>query len=221
MTDYLKTSTAKQRLAKARLMALNANTNYKTEHFTWKYFRVKFTKGYTGGCHGFNTHYGKKVPVYTAFNEADLPIKGYQFADDVNKSIEHRGHYCGDDGDNGKARGIVCRIDGRKWLAAYYWSDNGEFVIRTDEVHTDIEDAASSADDFAEDFAEMAWEDNAKFNTARDIESKIDDAIHRLRECLVMRNRACMAYVRDEAIELIEKIKDMRQTLQTEYADYV
>ncbi len=43
----------------------------------------------------------------------------------------------------------------------------------------------------------------------------------RRRECIVLRHAACMSYAQDEITELIEKIRANRETLKTEYADYV
>lgn len=126
----------------------------------------------------------------------------------------------------GLARGIVLSLppmpgypEGR-FLAGYWWGDNDERVIYP-ELYSDKEEAARAADSHAERWAAIARDDNEKFEAARTLENDIEDGLARLRECLVLRHRACMAYVRDEARELCESIRTMRETLRTDYADYV
>lgn len=178
---------------------------------------------------GFNTDSrGRREPVFYYFGEM-LPERR---ADDVDKyGIRHNGWYTNEHGEtcrdgSGLAWGIVVELpampgypDGR-FLAGYRWGDNDEGVLWP-ELYADEMDAARMADEHARIFAEIEREENTKFNAARDIESDIDDALHRLRECLAMRHRACLAYVRDEIRELCETIRDKRETLATEYADYV
>lgn len=176
---------------------------------------------------GFNTDArGNKEPVFYYFSE-ELPES---FCDGVDKSIRHTGWYTNDDGTtykdgSGKARGIVVNLpaspgfpDGR-FLAGYYWGDNDERAVYPD-VFSDEKEAARYADSYAEQYAEMAREDNRKFEAARHLENEIETAFTRMRECLALRHRACMSYVRDEIAELCESIRNKRQTLRTEYADY-
>lgn len=177
---------------------------------------------------GFNTDSrGNKEPIFYYFGE-QLPES---YCDDISCHIRHTGWFTNDDGTtykdgSGKSRGIVVTLpampgfpDGR-FLAGYVWGDNDERVLWP-EIYNNEQDAAQAADSHAEIFADIQREDNAKLNAARDLENDIEDAFTRLRECLALRHRACMAYVRDEIAELCETIRDKRETLKTDYGDYV
>lgn len=177
-------------------------------------------------------HLGKTVDA--GFNNKEPVFYGYgiayQAAHDT-MHIEHTGWHTNDDGTtykdgSGKAWGAVATLpampgfsEGR-FLAGYHWGDNGETVLWP-ELYSDKKDAADRADEHARVFADNAREDNAKFNAARDLETDIEDGLTRLRECIALRHKACMDYVRDEIVELCEAIRDKRETLRTEYADYV
>lgn len=154
-----------------------------------------------------------------------------QWCDDVDKyGIRHTGWFTRADGTtckdgSGKCRGIVVSLpaapgfpDGRH-LAGYWWGDNDERVLWP-ELYADEKEAAQAADSHAEYMAEHEREHDERWQAARDIESDIDDALHRLRECIALRHHQCMAYVRGEISELIETIREKRETLATEYADY-
>lgn len=166
-------------------------------------------------------------PVFYYFGEL-LPE---QWCDEVYRGIRHNGWFTSADGTtfkdgSGKCRGIVVSLpaapgfpNGRH-LAGYWWGDNDERVLWP-ELYFDADTAACAADRHAERMAEAEREHNEKWEAARDIENDIETAFHRLRECIALRHRACMAYVRDEIRDLIETIREKRETLETEYADYV
>lgn len=118
------------------------------------------------------------------------------------------------------ARGLVVALPHGRFLAGYYWSSNDERVYYA-ELYDNAKDAARAADSYAEAFAEQAREDDEKYRAAREIEDKIEEALVRLKECLALRNISCMQYVREEARELVEKLREWRNTLRTEYANYV
>ena len=163
---------------------------------------------------GFNN----KEPVFYGFSVA------HENAHDITR-IAHTGWYTNDDG-SGKAWGAVATLpampgfpEGR-FLAGYHWGDNGETVLWP-ELYSDKKDAADRADEHARVFAELQREDNAKWTAARHLETDIEDGLTRLRECIALRHKACMDYVRDEIVELCKTIRDKRETLRIEYADYV
>lgn len=118
------------------------------------------------------------------------------------------------------ARGIVARLTHGRFIAGYEWTSNGERVYYP-EIFDDSEEACRAADSHAERFADLAREDSYKYDQAKKLELEIDDSLQRLRECIALRHRQCMVYVRDEISELIETIREKRETLATEYADYV
>lgn len=122
---------------------------------------------------------------------------------------------------SGLARGIVGQLTHGRFIAGYHWGDNGERVYFPD-VFDNAQSAAAMADDHARIFAELQQADNAKWNAARDLEIAIEDNLTRLRERIGLRNyRQCKENARIEALELCESIRDMRVSLQTDFADYI
>jgi hypothetical protein len=158
------------------------------------------------------------------YSHAGEQFRGERFADECEGGPDHRGWFTQADGTTykdgtGLARGIVARLPHGRFIAGYWSGDNGERVYLP-EVFTEEREAARAADGHAESFADMAREDNEKWEAARELESETEDAEKRLRECLALRHRACTAYVREEARELIETIRGNRARLAGEFADY-
>ncbi|MNK49865.1 hypothetical protein D3C87_687300 [compost metagenome] len=139
-----------------------------------------------------------------------------QDAHDVLRDL-HRGWFT-DTMQDEKAIGIIARLPHGRFLAGYRWTSNDERVYFGD-VHTDADEAAHAADGHAEAFAEMAREDAERWDEARDLETAIEDSLMRLRECIALRHRECMFYIRDEARECIELIRTNRERLSREFAD--
>lgn len=132
---------------------------------------------------------------------------------------DHSGWYA--DVDCGElAIGIVVNLPHGRHIAGYRWESNDERVYYP-EIYDNAVDAARAADEHARCFGETAMEDSEKYDQARQLETDIEDALVRLRECLVLRHTQCMAYVRDEAHDLIESIRAKRVELFTDYIDYV
>jgi hypothetical protein len=132
--------------------------------------------------------------------------------------IDHTGWFTDIHGDE-KAVGIIAKLPRGRFLAGYRWTSNDERVYYP-EIYADAIDAARGADSHAESFADIAREDSEKYEEARKLENKIEDSLIRLRECIVLRHSQCMSYVRDEARELVETIREARESLRTDYADY-
>lgn len=118
------------------------------------------------------------------------------------------------------AIGIVAGLPHGRFIAGYRWTSNDERVYFP-ELHDDESDAAHAANGHAELFAESAREDSEKYDTARDLEAQNEDALTRLRECLVLRHKACMVYVREEVADLCATIRNNRARLQNEFSDYL
>lgn len=182
---------------------------------TWRDIRGTTHKGvhaYTGGLsQGLNDG----NPVY--YTHTGPQFRNERFADEIDNS-QDRGWYTDTDR-NELARGIVGRLTHGRCIAGYHWSSNGERVYFP-EVFTDTDDAAQAANEHARVFAEAAFEDSERFDAARELEEENETALQRLRECLVLRHKACMRYVRDEISELIDGIREKRETLRTDYADF-
>lgn len=121
------------------------------------------------------------------------------------------------------AKGIVITLPAMpgfpngRFLAGYYWGVNGETVLYP-EMYADINEAAHAADSHAESFADKEREHNEKWQAARDIEYKIEIKEKRLIECLALRNKKCMSYIRAEISTICDRLRDMRHVLKTDYA---
>jgi hypothetical protein len=132
-------------------------------------------------------------------------------------NLRHTGWYTDID-DCDTAIGIVAQLPHGRFLAGYRWTSNDERVYFP-EIFDDEKEAARAADGHAERFAEVSREDSEKHHAACKLESRIDDNERRLRECIALRHR--MHYARGEARELIETIREQRETLKTKYRDFL
>jgi hypothetical protein len=200
-----------------------ANPNCPTPK-TWREARrYGFGNWRAAYCAGLNQGFNGegKTPVWYCHSGACF--RNERFADECEDAPrlvrENQGWYSDMDG-NSTVRGIVSRLTHGRYIAGYYWSNNGERVYFQD-VYFSEREAAIAANHCAETYAEICRNDDADFQEARKLENKIEESFTRLRECLALRHRACMAYVRDEARELIETIREARNTLKTQYAEYV
>ena len=188
-----------------------AQTNW-VQPMTWRDVRFATLKSHTGFDSGSND--GSTV----WYTHDESPLRRVKFADECVR-ISHTGWFT-DTHQDGKARGIVASLPHGRFIAGYRWSDNGETVYFS-EIFTDESDAARMADEHARVFAEQSMEDSERFDAAQNLEIDIEDAMQRLRECLVLRHTECMHYVRDEISELLETIRGNRELLRTEYANYI
>lgn len=116
------------------------------------------------------------------------------------------------------ARSIVARLPHGRFIAGYVQSVNDERTYYP-EVFDDERDAALMADEHARVMAERERECNERWHAARDLENDTESKLHRLRECLALRHRKCMSYVRVEIGQLIETIRANRARLAGEFAD--
>lgn len=223
---------APQRLAMLRADFANHAARYPhcPEHAkpaSWRDIRGTTHKGvraYTGGLdQGFNGEGAAAVPVW--YCHTGPQFRDERFAHDCEGGPSHTGWHTNSDGETfrdgtGLARGIVGRLTHGRFIAGYWWGDNGERVYFP-EVFASEEDAASMADEHARVFAEACRDDSARADEARELADATEDLLIRLRECLALRHRACMAYARHEARELVATIKANRDRLAGELADYV
>lgn len=143
-----------------------------------------------------------------------------QFADEL-LDLRHRGWLTNAEGEtykdgSGVARGIVARLPHGRFLVGYWWGDNNERVYYP-ELYNDTDEAARAADRYAERFAEVVREHDQRWHEARQCEEAEESAVRRLRECLALRHRDCMSYVRAEAHQLVKTIRSRRHQLATEF----
>jgi hypothetical protein len=145
------------------------------------------------------------------------------FADEMPDSpIDHRGWHTMANGDTfkdgtGLARGIVARLPHGRFIAGYFWGDNGERVYFP-EVHTCPRDAARAADSHAESFAESAREDSERFDRMQDAESAVQDAIGKLRDTWALRRKG--RRTSDRVRDAIEALREARAEFIDAVNDY-
>lgn len=173
----------------------------------------------SGGYNGTNER--NRVPVW--YTHCGKYFRDEKYVDEcdewrVSPRDHHTGWYSNEDCSE-KVRGITARLPHGKYIAGYEWSSNGERVWFQD-VYDDRGDACRAADGHAESYAEACKEDDAMFQAARRLESDNEDALARLKECLALRNNPDFD-LRDEARDLIETIRENREKLKTEYAQWL
>jgi hypothetical protein len=215
--NYLSLSArAPRRLA--MLKASAASNDWSTPK-TWRDVRFLTFKTLDGLSGGFNGTGKAREAVWSTQNpNAALPRE--KFCDELEGvRIEHKGWFS-DTSNSDVARGIVSALPHGRFVAGYIWTSNDERVY-FGQIFYAACDAARMADQHARVFAEYAMQDSEKFDAAQSLESDIETASQRLRECLALRNRACMKHVRDEIADLLSTIRDARASLRTDYADYL
>jgi len=127
----------------------------------------------------------------------------------------HTGYYT-DTSQDDLCIGIIARLPHGRILAGYRLTENDERVYFP-QIFDDDKDAARISDEHARVYGEQAMEHAQIFDTAQAVETELETSLTRLRECIALRNKPCMDYVRDEARYLVQSIRDCRNTLATEY----
>lgn len=149
-------------------------------------------------------------------------FRGERFADECEGGPDHRGWYtnhegwCGKD-DSGIARGIVARLTHGRFIAGYYWGDNGERVYFPD-VFDDERAAARAADEHARVFAKSAQEDSARFSRMSDAETNCADLCEKLRDALALRRIGRRDS--DDVRDIIATLREAREELETATREY-
>jgi len=204
--------------AYARLADLRARANQfnakrpPSEHRTWRELRYSTFRNAGALGQGFND----KTPVWYSHAEGEQ-FRNERDAHDVIR-LRHTGWFTDGEWQNELAIGIVAGLPHGRFIAGYRLTMNDERVYFPG-VFTDESDAARMADEHARVIGEQESEQANKQSAAEKLSSEIEDAFTRLRECIALRHKACMSYVRDEISELVEAIRDKRKTLRTDYAD--
>lgn len=174
----------------------------------WRGARSTTLKGYESHyahrpSQGFNGTDRYRVPVWYSFHLSGY-FRSLRDAQEISRTF-HKGWTADVDGGSSIV-GIVVSLSHGRFAAGYRWTENGEHVIFS-QVFDDETEAAQMADEHARVYAETCMEDSEKYDAARKLEYDIEDNLHRLRECIALRHRQCMTYVREEAAELITKIR--------------
>ena len=229
MYDYLVlNATAPIRLHRLRENARKFNEKHAARReglppHTWRDQRYATYLSYTGLSQGRNYD----LPIWYEH----MSKKGYHFQTfkfkDAHEVLNERRYSSGlhtgwytDSDCHALAIGIIVKLPHNRWIAGYRWTDNDELVYYG-EIYDDEYEAAQAADGHAESFAEVCREDSERFDAARELEDEIEEAAKRLGEVLDLRNHPRHTGAREEAHELIDTIREKRETLRTEYADYI
>ena len=214
MYEYLNLKIgAPRRLAYLRASAQRRNEKFPGSAATWRTVRYAtltqpghLAQGMNGGA-----------PVWYAHTGAAFPREEY--ADECCQGIRHKGWFT--DADCAmKARGIVVRLPHEKFIAGYEWDDNGERVYFP-EIFDSETDAAHQADGHAESFADDCREHDAKDREAQDLQTESEDMAHQLAEKLALRNNPRFPDAREDARELLTELRELRERLQNDFADYI
>lgn len=183
---------------------------------TWRDVRFATLRSPCGMSQGFNGEGRHRVPVWSS-HDAGEQFRNERFCDEVEGvRMEHTGYYT-DTHRVDLVRGIVASLPHGRFIAGYHMTGNGERVYFAD-LHTDEKDAARMADEHARVVGEAEVAHAQRFDEAQTLEGTLETSLMRLRECIALRHTACMDYVREEIAELVQTIRDTRETLRTDYA---
>lgn len=199
----------------------NRNPDTRLTPGDWRKARHYTMKGYASAYGALVQGFNDKTPVW--YCATGTIFRNERYAHEVLK-LGHTGWYDNPEGESsrdgsGLVRCIVGMLTHGRFIAGYELGSSDERVY-FDCVYSDEDSAARDADGYAETFAEKEREYQTIWREARDVEDENENAFKRLRECIALRNRACMDYIRDEIRELCETIRTNRERLSTEFADY-
>lgn len=219
----LRAGGSRARMAILRMIAAdsvsNRNEATRLQPGDWRGARKTDLRTYAN-YYGAGLNAGKygTEEIWYCHHDAPSHFRKVNDAHDVVR-MGHTGHYT-DVYSEGLAIGIVAYLSHGRFIAGYRWTENDEHVF-FGEVFTGECEAARMADEHARVFAENSRDDSQRAQQATELQTDIEDSLQRLRECLALRHRACMQYVRDEISDLIEKIREAREELDSNYAQYV
>lgn len=185
--------------------------------YTLKNWRAAFCYGLNPG---FNGEGFARVPVW--YSHGGEQFRGEAFAHDCEGGPDHTGWHTNHDGatyrdGSGLARGIVGRLPHGRFIAGYWWGDNGERVYFA-EIFDNERDAARAADSHAESFAEECRDDSERHDAMRDAEDEEQTARDAAMRAIQARNVS--AWHREQARDKIQELRDARETLKERTETY-
>lgn len=213
------------RMAILRMIACEHTRDNAWKHadpINWRDARRYTLKSYAAAYAMFSQGSNDGKPVW--YCHTGETFRNERYAHEVLK-LGHTGWYDNPDGESsrdgsGLIRGIVGSLSHGRFIAGYELGSSDERVY-FDCVYSDEDSAARAADSHAETIADKEREYQTIWREARDVENENENAFKRLRECIALRNRKCMGYIRDEVRELCETIRTNRARLSGEFADYL
>jgi hypothetical protein len=146
-----------------------------------------------------------------------------RFADQCEGGPDHTGWFTNCEGLTGKdgtgtARGIVARLPHGRFIAGYYWGDNGERVYFAD-VFDAERDAVRMSDEHARVFAERQQEHDARFQAMTDAERDAEKKLIEAQKAIALRHDPRFGEFQ-AAREAIETLRKARQTLADKTREY-
>ena len=152
-------------------------------------------------------------------------FRNEQAVHDMDGGPSHRGWYTEHDGTtykdgSGLCHGIVGLLPHGRFIAGYYWGDNGERVYFP-EVYDDVGDAISAADEHARVYAESCQEDSQKQEYIREAEERVEgledslkDDKARLTEILALRHKPGFEYAAKRIKFLVDVMRIHKDKLE-------
>ena len=215
MNEYLNLKIgAARRLGFLRSAAKRHNEKFPSGRAaTWRTVRYA-TLTHPGGL---NPGMNGNTPIW--YTHGGAAFRREKYADECYQGIRHEG-WLTDVDCMQKARGIVVRLPHGKLIAGYEWTDNAERVYFPEVFDSETE-AARRADSHAESFAADCLEHDAKCHEAQKLQTEAEDMAQHLAEKLALRNDPRFPDAREEARELLAELRELRQRLHNEFADYI
>lgn len=214
--------------AKARLHALRARAKALADTrtgqpVTWRDVRYAGFNTMHRGCGLLSQGANGAEAIHYSMVECSIGRERY--ADEVRpRAIRHKGWYTDPDGHE-VMRGFVTRLTrGRGFIAGTVIEDGfgergmGSKVFHTSVVYDDEDDAATAADEIARVQAGDEMEYQIRYEQARELERQAEDTEQSLCEALALRNIPRFEYMREQAREYVETLREARERLRTDYA---
>lgn len=199
---------------KDRTIAHNQNRPDSTQWATWREARSRGFHNWHGAYAAMSQGSNGDSPVWVT--HCGEYFRDERFADECEGGPDHTGWFTNHDGEtfrdgSGKSRGIVARLTHGRFIAGYWWGDNGERVYFP-EIFTDEADAANAADAHAEEFAEICREDSEKFANVQLAEFDVEEKTRGLQESIALRHRPKIGGF-DRVRDAIEQLRKAREEL--------
>lgn len=199
---------------KDRTTAHNQNRPPSTQYASWRDARSWGFHNWASAYAAFSAGQQNGVPVWVT--HCGEYFRDERFADECEGGPGHRGWYTNADcatyrDGSGKARGIVARLPHGRFIAGYWWGDNGERVYFP-EVFTDESDAARMADSHAESWADICREDSERYDAMCEAENKVEEKLYKLQESFALRHKSRFGGF-DRVRDSIEELREARKEL--------
>lgn len=182
---------------------------------TWRDVRGTTHKSFGAYTAALSQGFNKGEPIW--YCHTGEQFRDEKFADECPGGPDHRG-WNTDSHCDGTARGIVGRLPHGRFIAGYWWGDNGERVYFS-EIFDDETEAARMADEHARVFAESEYEDNARFDAMQDAEFDCEEKLLEVQKAFALRHDWRFGGF-ERVAHAIEELREAREELAAATADY-